>query len=104
MRSKLTDPDTGRISLPAELAAGAAAGACQVSVTNPLEIVKIRLQMVSSGLKKGHERITDRNRLERSPDLKALQPVKASSALSGVWVSSACTRAPLLALPEMCHS
>ncbi|BEI94504.1 uncharacterized protein CcaverHIS019_0700760 [Cutaneotrichosporon cavernicola] len=45
VRKKLTDPETGRIPLWAELVAGGAAGGCQVAVTNPLEIVKIRLQM-----------------------------------------------------------
>ncbi|KAL1408030.1 mitochondrial aspartate-glutamate transporter agc1 [Vanrija albida] len=45
VRKKATDPETGRISLAWELIAGGAAGGCQVSVTNPLEIVKIRLQM-----------------------------------------------------------
>mmetsp|Transcript_23906 Transcript_23906/g.36851 ORF Transcript_23906/g.36851 Transcript_23906/m.36851 type:complete len:583 (-) Transcript_23906:61-1809(-) len=33
------------IHFPLEVLSGAAAGACQVSVTNPLEITKIRLQM-----------------------------------------------------------
>lgn len=45
VRKKLTDPETGRIPLWGEILAGGAAGGCQVSVTNPLEIVKIRLQM-----------------------------------------------------------
>ncbi|TXT09606.1 uncharacterized protein COLE_03540 [Cutaneotrichosporon oleaginosum] len=45
VRKKLTDPETGRIPLWAELVAGGTAGGCQVAVTNPLEIVKIRLQM-----------------------------------------------------------
>lgn len=35
----------GKITLPAEIVAGASAGACQVVFTNPLEIVKIRLQI-----------------------------------------------------------
>lgn len=60
VRKKRTDPETGRITLGSELIAGGTAGACQVVsysqyhegnklrlqvVTNPLEIVKIRLQM-----------------------------------------------------------
>lgn len=35
----------GQIRLPHEILAGASAGACQVIFTNPLEIVKIRLQV-----------------------------------------------------------
>ncbi|KAG2022896.1 carnitine/acyl carnitine carrier [Coprinopsis cinerea AmutBmut pab1-1] len=45
VRGRATDPDTGRITLPWELFAGGAAGGCQVVFTNPLEIVKIRLQV-----------------------------------------------------------
>lgn len=44
VRGKMTKPD-GSIELWAELLAGGGAGACQVIFTNPLEIVKIRLQM-----------------------------------------------------------
>ncbi|KAL7410524.1 putative mitochondrial inner membrane protein [Mrakia frigida] len=51
IRKKMTDPDTGRISLTAELIAGGTAGAMQVVVTNPLEITKIRLQMQGEMLK-----------------------------------------------------
>lgn len=39
------DPETGRIKLGWEIIAGGTAGGCQVVFTNPLEIVKIRLQM-----------------------------------------------------------
>ncbi|ORY72748.1 mitochondrial inner membrane protein [Leucosporidium creatinivorum] len=45
VRGYATNPETGRISVPWELVAGGAAGGCQVVFTNPLEIVKIRLQM-----------------------------------------------------------
>ncbi|GFZ43677.1 Aspartate-glutamate carrier 1 [Saitozyma sp. JCM 24511] len=45
VRKKATDPETGRITLLSEIIAGGSAGGCQVFVTNPLEIVKIRLQM-----------------------------------------------------------
>lgn len=45
VRGKLTDKSTGSIKLPFELLAGGTAGACQVVFTNPLEIVKIRLQI-----------------------------------------------------------
>lgn len=44
MRSILKNPD-GSISLPAECISGGVAGGSQVIFTNPLEIVKIRLQV-----------------------------------------------------------
>lgn len=37
--------ENGAITMPWEILAGSSAGACQVIFTNPLEIVKIRLQM-----------------------------------------------------------
>ncbi|KAK9458353.1 mitochondrial carrier domain-containing protein [Dipodascopsis uninucleata] len=43
-RGKLSD-DNGDITLLNEIIAGGSAGACQVVFTNPLEIVKIRLQI-----------------------------------------------------------
>jgi solute carrier family 25 aspartate/glutamate transporter 12/13 len=46
-----TDEDTGVITMNWEIAAGMSAGACQVIFTNPLEIVKIRLQMQGGGSK-----------------------------------------------------
>ena len=48
VRKKATDPETGMIPLYMEIVAGGTAGGCQVIVTNPLEITKIRLQMVSA--------------------------------------------------------
>ncbi|KAF2399476.1 mitochondrial carrier [Trichodelitschia bisporula] len=45
VRGKFSDPETGAIWLGHELLAGGAAGGCQVIFTNPLEIVKIRLQV-----------------------------------------------------------
>ncbi|SPO32072.1 related to calcium-binding mitochondrial carrier protein [Ustilago trichophora] len=45
VRGHAKDPITGDITLPWELFAGGAAGGCQVIFTNPLEIVKIRLQV-----------------------------------------------------------
>jgi len=55
VRKHFTDPETGRISLWAEILAGGMAGGCQVSVTNPLEIVKIRLQMAGEAARaEGH--------------------------------------------------
>ncbi|CDZ97571.1 mitochondrial inner membrane protein [Phaffia rhodozyma] len=51
VRRRFTDPETGRISVWAEVLAGGSAGGCQVIVTNPLEITKIRLQMQGEMLK-----------------------------------------------------
>ena len=51
VRGKTRDPDTGKIKLYWEIAAGAIAGGSQVVFTNPLEIVKIRLQMQGEAAK-----------------------------------------------------
>ncbi|EJF67161.1 mitochondrial inner membrane protein [Dichomitus squalens LYAD-421 SS1] len=51
IRSRAMDPETGRITLPWELVAGGTAGGCQVIFTNPLEIVKIRLQIQGEAAK-----------------------------------------------------
>ncbi|KAJ9357106.1 hypothetical protein DTO027B9_3245 [Paecilomyces variotii] len=45
VRGHFTDKQTGKIWYPWEILAGGTAGACQVIFTNPLEIVKIRLQV-----------------------------------------------------------
>ncbi|KAH8700769.1 putative mitochondrial carrier protein [Talaromyces proteolyticus] len=45
VRGYATDKETGKIKVPWEVFAGGSAGACQVVFTNPLEIVKIRLQV-----------------------------------------------------------
>ncbi|TGZ85290.1 putative mitochondrial carrier protein [Ascodesmis nigricans] len=45
VRRKAPKREDGSLSLPWELFAGGSAGACQVVFTNPLEIVKIRLQV-----------------------------------------------------------
>ncbi|KNE66973.1 hypothetical protein AMAG_11446 [Allomyces macrogynus ATCC 38327] len=45
VRSLVTDKDTGKIPLWGEILAGCTAGGSQVIFTNPLEIVKIRLQV-----------------------------------------------------------
>jgi solute carrier family 25 aspartate/glutamate transporter 12/13 len=44
VRSKVKDPNTGKTPLWGEIMAGSIAGGSQVIFTNPLEIVKIRLQ------------------------------------------------------------
>ncbi|KAJ7675333.1 mitochondrial carrier domain-containing protein [Mycena rosella] len=51
IRGQATDPETGRIKLGWELVAGGTAGGCQVVFTNPLEIVKIRLQVQGEAAK-----------------------------------------------------
>lgn len=51
VRSRAMDPETGRIKLHWELIAGGTAGGCQVVFTNPLEIVKIRLQIQGEAAK-----------------------------------------------------
>jgi len=45
VRDKMRDEKTGQIHITAEVLAGGCAGASQVMFTNPLEIVKIRLQV-----------------------------------------------------------
>ncbi|KAI5810064.1 mitochondrial carrier domain-containing protein [Peziza echinospora] len=45
VRNKAPKNEKGEITLPWELIAGGTAGGCQVVFTNPLEIVKIRLQI-----------------------------------------------------------
>ncbi|CAE6448945.1 unnamed protein product [Rhizoctonia solani] len=51
VRGRTTDPETGRIKLIWEIIAGGTAGGCQVLFTNPLEIVKIRLQVQGEAAK-----------------------------------------------------
>jgi solute carrier family 25 (mitochondrial aspartate/glutamate transporter), member 12/13 len=51
VRGFLRDPNTGNISLLSEIISGGAAGASQVVFTNPLEIVKIRLQIQGEAAK-----------------------------------------------------
>ncbi|KAI9724785.1 MAG: hypothetical protein M1812_000061 [Candelaria pacifica] len=45
IRTRFSEKGTGKIWWPYEILAGGSAGACQVVFTNPLEIVKIRLQV-----------------------------------------------------------
>jgi solute carrier family 25 aspartate/glutamate transporter 12/13 len=51
VRGKFTDLQSGNIPLWAEIMAGGTAGGCQVVFTNPLEIVKIRLQVQGEAIK-----------------------------------------------------
>jgi hypothetical protein len=55
-RELLTDESTGVLTLPNQILAGAAAGFCQVSATNPMEIVKLRMQL--QNLKPAAERLS----------------------------------------------
>ncbi|PWN38837.1 mitochondrial carrier [Ceraceosorus guamensis] len=58
VRAHAKDPETGAIAVPWEIVAGGTAGGCQVIFTNPLEIVKIRLQVAGEIAKKeGADRI-----------------------------------------------
>ncbi|KAG8526980.1 uncharacterized protein KY384_008409 [Bacidia gigantensis] len=60
LRGYFGNKETGAIWWPHEIVAGASAGACQVVFTNPLEIVKIRLQ-VQGELLKTHEGVEKRS-------------------------------------------
>ncbi|KAI0046609.1 mitochondrial carrier [Auriscalpium vulgare] len=51
VRGRAMDPETGRITPMWEIIAGGTAGGCQVIFTNPLEIVKIRLQIQGEAAK-----------------------------------------------------
>lgn len=53
MRHLAQNRDNGSISLPWEIVAGGAAGGSQVFFTNPLEIVKIRLQIQGEAVRIG---------------------------------------------------
>lgn len=59
VRGLLRDRNTGNISILSEVISGGSAGASQVIFTNPLEIVKIRLQVQgeASKLNPGHVRV-----------------------------------------------
>eukprot|EP01134_Creolimax_fragrantissima_P001031 CFRG1031T1 len=56
MREVLTDKNTGKLSLPRQIVAGGMAGLFQVSATNPMEIVKLRMQL--QNLKPPETRLT----------------------------------------------
>lgn len=51
VRGKFMNAKTGEIPLWAEILAGGSAGGCQVVFTNPLEIVKIRLQVQGEAIR-----------------------------------------------------
>ncbi|KAK8066446.1 hypothetical protein PG997_013193 [Apiospora hydei] len=54
VRGYFSDKKTGNINVWAEILAGGSAGACQVVFTNPLEIVKIRLQVQGEVVKEAN--------------------------------------------------
>jgi len=69
MRGMLINPATGNLSIPAAIISGAFGGMCQVVFTNPLEIVKIQLQLGD-----GEQGLSDRSgpsaqRTERLMDM-----------------------------------
>ncbi|PWW77120.1 mitochondrial carrier [Tuber magnatum] len=78
VRSKAKGKD-GEISLPWEIIAGGSAGACQVVFTNPLEIVKIRLQ-VQGEVAKNVEGVTRRSALWIVKNLGLVGLYKGASA------------------------
>lgn len=51
VRGKFTEAKSGNIPFWAEMLAGGSAGGCQVIFTNPLEIVKIRLQVQGEAIR-----------------------------------------------------
>ncbi|KAH9904832.1 calcium-binding mitochondrial carrier protein Aralar1 [Xylariomycetidae sp. FL2044] len=61
VRSYFTDKKSGNIWWAHEVLAGGSAGACQVVFTNPLEIVKIRLQVQGEVAKTAGERAQKRS-------------------------------------------
>ncbi|ROW02894.1 hypothetical protein VSDG_01692 [Cytospora chrysosperma] len=80
VRGFFTDKKTGKIQLGAELLAGGSAGACQVVFTNPLEIVKIRLQVQGEAVKKGVENAPKRSAMWIIRNLGLVGLYKGASA------------------------
>ncbi|KAJ6000049.1 hypothetical protein N7481_000458 [Penicillium waksmanii] len=78
-RGYFTDKDTKRIKWPAEVLSGGTAGACQVVFTNPLEIVKIRLQ-VQGEIAKNVEGVPRRSALWIVKNLGLVGLYKGASA------------------------
>jgi solute carrier family 25 aspartate/glutamate transporter 12/13 len=93
VRGKFTDVKTGAIPVKAEILAGGSAGACQVIFTNPLEIVKIRLQIQGEAMKaavREGETFTKRSALwiVRNLGLKGLYKGASACLLRDVPFSS----------------
>lgn len=79
MRGFGTDKKTGQITLPMEILAGGTAGFCQVVFTNPLEIVKIRLQ-IQGELAKRSDAVPRRSAMYFVRNLGILGLYKGASA------------------------
>ncbi|EXJ78222.1 hypothetical protein A1O3_09383 [Capronia epimyces CBS 606.96] len=79
VRARFTDKQTNAIALSAEILAGGSAGACQVVFTNPLEIVKIRLQ-VQGELAKQSDAVPKRSAMWIVRNLGILGLYKGASA------------------------
>ncbi|KAI8866496.1 mitochondrial carrier, partial [Ramicandelaber brevisporus] len=82
VRSKFRDPQTGEIKVWAEILAGCTAGGSQVVFTNPLEIVKIRLQVQGEkmGLTKSLEGAPRRSAISIVRELGLLGLYKGAGA------------------------
>ncbi|KAK7749710.1 mitochondrial aspartate-glutamate transporter agc1 [Cytospora paraplurivora] len=80
VRGWFTEKKTGKIPLAAEILAGGSAGACQVIFTNPLEIVKIRLQVQGEAVKKGLENAPKRSAMWIIRNLGLVGLYKGASA------------------------
>ncbi|KAL6705814.1 mitochondrial aspartate-glutamate transporter agc1 [Coniothyrium glycines] len=79
VRGKMTDKTTGQIRFTSEMLAGGSAGACQVVFTNPLEIVKIRLQ-IQGELSKNVEGVPKRSAMWIVRNLGLVGLYKGASA------------------------
>ncbi|KAI9798340.1 MAG: mitochondrial aspartate-glutamate transporter agc1 [Candelina submexicana] len=79
IRTRLSETGTGKIWWPYEILAGGSAGACQVVFTNPLEIVKIRLQ-VQGEIAKNVEGVPKRSAMWIVKNLGLLGLYKGASA------------------------
>ena len=103
VRKKATDPETGRISLGWEIAAGGMAGGCQVVVTNPLEITKIRLQMAGEMSRAEGGKAVPKGAVHIIKQLGLVGLYKVSLA-EYTGPSLIVIRVPLLVSAVMCHS
>ena len=80
VRSILRDDKTGEIPLWGEILAGCTAGGSQVLFTNPLEIVKIRLQIQGEALAQGAEGVVRRSAMDIVKELGVVGLYKGTSA------------------------
>lgn len=80
VRGKAPKRQDGSLAYPWEVLAGGSAGACQVIFTNPLEIVKIRLQVQGELAKAGVESAKRQTALDIIRGLGAVGLYKGASA------------------------